>query len=247
MKPFFYIANWKMAMNRQSVQTFMAEFHTDTTLYNRPDTTMILCPSFTHIAIVASLLNGTNAKLGGQTCSTCARGSYTGQISAAMLAETGCSYCIIGHSERRILLKETSEDVSAQYRQLVTNDLTPIICIGETAEERATKKTLNVLEQQLAPIVRASKDTPAECLLIAYEPVWAIGSGHTPTLQDLAAIFAWLKNFIATHLTTSDIFLLYGGSVDEINASEIKKINSVNGFLIGNASLDFQKFKNIVL
>lgn len=247
MKPFIYVANWKMAMTRQSVQTFMAEFHSDAALYSRPNTTIILCPSFTHIAMVASLLNGTKAKLGGQTCSTYARGAYTGQTSATMLAETGCSYCIIGHSERRTLCDETNEDVAAQYVQLVAASLTPIICIGETASDHTAGTTTSVLEHQLSPLIEAFKQHPSSQLMIAYEPVWAIGTGVTPTIQELAATCSWLKSFISQNFAGATTMLLYGGSVDATNAAEIKTIPSVDGLLIGGASQEFKKFKNIVV
>lgn len=247
MKPFFYVANWKMAMNLHGAKTFIEHIQQDSALKKAFATTIVLCPSFPHLYPIQKQLLNKPFALGAQACSAFDNGPYTGQVSASTLAECGCTYCLIGHSERRILLKETSEDVAAQYRQLVINHLTPIICIGETAEHWVAQKTLAVLEQQLTPIVHASKDNPTECLLIAYEPVWAIGSGRTPTPQELTVIFSWLKDFIVTHQIAGRIFLLYGGSVDEINASKIKEIDNISGFLIGSASLDFQKFKNIVL
>jgi triosephosphate isomerase (TIM) len=246
MKPFFYVANWKMAMNLHGVQAFIDAVRHDQTLVEPSASTIILCPAFTQISLVAAALKDTAIECGGQTCSPYASGAYTGQVSAGMLAESGCAYCIIGHSERRALA-ETDTDIAAQYDQLVNKKMTPIICVGETANEREAQKTTAVLEQQLLPLVAAYKNNPADRLLIAYEPVWAIGSGTTPTPQELADVFAWLKGFVAKNLDASRTFLLYGGSVDEQNAAAIKGVPGISGLLIGGASLEFKKFKNLVV
>ena len=211
-----------------------------------PKTKIVLCPSFPHLGSLVPQLKETPVALGAQTCSPHASGPYTGQVAATMLAEVGCTYCLIGHSERRAY-GETNEQIIGQYNQLVNNNLTLIVCIGESAKEHAAGSTTTILEQQLLPIIKAYQENPASTLLIAYEPVWAIGTGKIPTIAELTTIFAWLKNRIKNDFSSETTFFLYGGSVDEANSAAIKKITHLDGLLVGSASLNFKNFKNIVV
>jgi triosephosphate isomerase len=191
-------------------------------------------------------LNDTPIALGAQTCSPHASGAYTGQVAASTLAEVGCTYCLIGHSERRAC-GETNEQIVGQYNQLVNNNLTPIVCIGESTKDYAAGNTMTILEQQLLPLVKTYQENPSSTFLIAYEPVWAIGTGKIPTSAELTTIFAWLKKRLQNDLPEATTFFLYGGSVDETNSAAIKNITHLDGLLVGSASLNFKNFKNIVV
>ena len=166
-----------------------------------------------------------------------------------MIADTGCSYCIVGHSERRHGLNESSEMVAQKAARAVEGMLAPIICIGETLNEQKAGQTFSVLEEQLKPVVTALSQNGAGAVdaCIAYEPVWAIGTGLVPAEKTLAATFAWLHEYISTTKILTDTTLLYGGSVSEQNGSAIMGIDHVNGLLIGGASVDFQSFRKIVV
>lgn len=248
MRPFFYIANWKMSQSLAGVQEFVHAAQQDAAFAPlSPKKHLVICPSFPHLGLLAPELKDSPFALGAQTCSPHTAGAYTGQVAASSLAEVGCTYCLIGHSERRLLCGETNQTIMAQYHQLVNNNITPIICMGETEKEYKMGATIDILEQQLALLITAYKENPATTLLLAYEPVWAIGTGKTPTNDELATTFSWLKKRLQNDLPETATFFLYGGSVDETTSQELKKINGLDGLLIGNASLDFKKFKKIVV
>jgi len=248
MRPFFYVANWKMNQSLAKAQEFVQELKQDSTIASLPVTTkIVLCPSFPHLGFLAPHLKNTSIALGAQTCSPYASGAYTGQASASTLAEVGCTYCLIGHSERRLFRNETDEQIVGQYNQLINNNITPIMCIGESEKEYTAGSTLAVLEKQLMLLIKAYRENSATTLLIAYEPVWSIGSGKTPTDTEIAAIFVWLKKHLQNNLPNASTFLVYGGSVDESKSPILKKIPHLDGLLIGSASLTFKNFKNIVV
>jgi len=247
MRPFFYVANWKMNQSLANAQKFMQELKHNPGVASLPVTTkIVICPSFPHLGFLAPELKNTPCALGAQTCSPYASGAYTGQVATSALVEVGCSHCLIGHSERRLFCGETDQTIIAQYHQLVNAHITPIFCIGETEKEHTDTAT-EVLERQLIPLIQAYQENPAATLLIAYEPVWAIGTNKTPSSQDLTLIFSWLKKRLKNDLNETTTFFLYGGSVDETNSSILKTITYLDGFLVGNASLIFKKFKNIVV
>ena len=243
---FMYVANWKMNMSTQQVRDFCASIQTVAI----PATSkLVLCPSFVHIPLVVEKLHSPHITVGAQDCAPYDSGAYTGAISARMLAELQCKYCIVGHSERRIYCNELSEDIALKVAQLITNRITPIVCIGESAHEYSAHQTFEILENQLKPIARILQPhTSIHELCIAYEPVWAIGTGNVPSLNSIQQIAAWISNYAAQHMpTVKRIRVLYGGSVDATNARSIGEIEGINGLLIGGASLDFQKIKNIVV
>ncbi|MDD4028421.1 MAG: triose-phosphate isomerase [Caldisericia bacterium] len=171
-----------------------------------------------------------NIERAAQNCSSFSHGSYTGEISAAWLSEVGCRYCIIGHSERRQFMKESSKEVYEKYVQLQQNSITPIVCIGENDMSMKDEERLSFIIAQL------SLFSSQESFIIAYEPVWAIGTGVIPSLD-------WIQ--VVSHNISSKFpscHVLYGGSVNESNAESIISIPTVQGFLIGGASLDPKKF-----
>ena len=247
MRPFFYIANWKMSQSLAGTQEYVQALSHDSDFTSlTPKIKVVLCPSFPSLGLLAQELKNSSIALGAQTCSPHASGPYTGQVAASTLVGVGCTYCLIGHSERRAC-GETTQQISGQYNQLVNNALTPILCIGESEKEHAAGATTTVLEQQLTPLIKTYQENPATTLLIAYEPVWAIGTGKTPTTTELTTTFSWLKKRLQNDLPEATTFFIYGGSVDETNSAAIKKITHLDGILVGSASLNFKNFKNIVV
>jgi len=221
-------------------------------LAERPDTSIVVCPSHEALYPLGKLFATTKVSLGGQDCSDHLRGSFTGQTAARSLQQLGCSFCIVGHSERRKFNKESNDLVWKKCVQLIDQNISPILCIGETKEEHKAGSTLSILEQQLNPLVKATAATTNVLssgvnLFIAYEPVWSIGTGELPSADHLETTFVWLSNHLQKIIDRSRFKLLYGGSVDATTASPFKNIEGLDGFLIGKASLDFPTFKEIIL
>jgi triosephosphate isomerase len=206
---------------------------------------VLLCPPATLLHRMAVLAAGRIA-LGGQDCHAAPKGAHTGDIAAAMLAEAGAAYVILGHSERRTGHGETDAQVAAKTGAALAAGLTPLICLGETAAERAAGATLAVVAAQLAGALPEAA-TPGR-LVIAYEPVWAIGSGRIPTPQEIAAVHAALRAGLAARFGTAagDVPLLYGGSVSAANAAAIFAVPGVDGALVGGASLTAASFRPII-
>lgn len=205
----------------------------------------LLCPPFTLLPVAASVLGGQGIALGAQDCHDQAEGAFTGSISAPMLADAGAAYVIVGHSERRHGLGETDAVVRAKAAAAWSAHLTPIVCVGETLQERQAGQTLDVVLGQLKGSLPSV--LPAS-LVIAYEPVWAIGTGLTPSLEDIAQVHAAMRQHMAEQFGESGAStrLLYGGSVKAENAASIATIPHVNGALVGGASLKANTFVPIV-
>lgn len=240
------VANWKMYMPYNTLieycQSNRSQFDN---LGNRA--TIICCPSATALHATATIFKGTSVYVGAQNCSEYSEGAHTGQESASTLAQINCSYCIIGHSECRTELHETNNAIAKKLARLLDVGVCPIICIGETQQEYASGATLEVLRAQLEPIFATmAQYKPLVPVCIAYEPVWAIGSGLVPTHEQLSTIFAWITQQCAALVPSVTCHLLYGGSVNTHNVQELQTVNGIDGFLIGGASLDFQNFKKIV-
>ncbi len=244
---YIYVANWKMNLSFNQSITFCTD-NKDALQQLTSSTDIILCPSFDAIAPISNLLKNTGIIIGAQNCSEHATGAYTGEVSAISLAEIGVTYCIVGHSERRMYYGETTEQIIKKTYLLYATNIIPIICIGETHQDFINSKTYDVLTEQLYPIVEAIKQQTEKIkkVVIAYEPIWAIGTGIIPEQQQLNDIFAWLSDFIHAQLPDYDIQLLYGGSVNKNNIEALKKTPLINGFLIGGASTQFEEFKNII-
>ena len=195
----------------------------------------VVCPPFLYLG------NFTNVKRGAQDCSAHVEGAYTGEISAAMLADFGCDYCIVGHSERRAMHGETNEIVKAKAKRVIEQNITAIICVGETLEERETNKTKGVVETQI--VESLPEGANAKNTVIAYEPVWAIGTGKAATAEDVKDMHDFIRDLLETKLDSgAEMRILYGGSVKPSNAAELLNLNNVNGALIGGASLNADDF-----
>ena len=211
-----------------------------------PACEMLLCPPATLIAPMSQAAQGSKLMVGGQDCHAKASGAHTGDISASMLAEAGATHVILGHSERRTDHGETDAQVRAKAEAAQASGLIAIVCIGETESQRNAGETLAVIGRQLDGSIPAG--ATAETLVIAYEPVWAIGTGRTPTLDEIAEVHAFLRTRLQGLIgaEASGVRLLYGGSVKPSNADEIFAVPHVDGALVGGASLKAADFGAIV-
>ena len=210
---------------------------------NNKEVKTIFCPSFTELNSTAELLHNSDSELGAQNVYYESNGAYTGEISCRMLKDLGCNWVIIGHSERRAIFGETDEMVCHKLDKLTSENMYPIVCIGETKDERENGKTEEVLSRQLLVAFENQKGKNIEHTVIAYEPVWAIGTGITATIDMISEAHQCIRNIFNTNgFNGDDISILYGGSVTNQNAAELSGITDVDGFLVGGASLDVDKF-----
>ena len=238
--------NWKMHGLSVSLAELLAL--KDRLAAPVPGTDIMVCPPATLLAQARYGLRGSDIKLGAQDCHPLDSGPHTGDISAEMLADAGASAVIVGHSERRTLHGETDALVNAKARATHRAGLTAIICVGETEEERRGGATLEVVGNQLRGSV--PEDAQASNTVIAYEPVWAIGTGLTPTQDDVAEAHAFIRNELGRLIGEAEaarIRILYGGSVKPANATELLAVPHVNGALVGGASLKASDFYAILL
>lgn len=182
--------------------------------------------------------------LGAQNCHFKESGAYTGEVSVNMLADFGVKTCIIGHSERRAYYNEKNEDINKKIQALLNSNIKPILCIGETLEEKQSGKTKRVLKNQLEKALKDVKNI--NNIIFAYEPVWAIGTGLTPTIKEIKQTTKYIKDVIFKITACENVVLLYGGSLNDKNYNEILTVPNVDGGLIGGACLDLKKFKKII-
>ena len=237
----FCVANWKMNFNSSDTKSFLENW-VKKDLKNEEVKT-IFCPSFTELNTTAELLHNSDSELGAQNVYYESNGAYTGEISCRMLKDLGCNWVIIGHSERRAIFGETDEMVCHKLNKLTSENMYPIVCIGETKDERENGKTEEVLSRQLLVAFENQKGKNIEHTVIAYEPVWAIGTGITATIDMISEAHQCIRNIFNTNgFNGDDISILYGGSVTNENAAELSGITDVDGFLVGGASLDVDKF-----
>jgi triosephosphate isomerase len=240
----FFIANWKMGMPLASAQEWCKRHVGGLTALQKGDNNLVLCPNFVALQSVIELCKPAAINIGAQNCSQHAQGAYTGEVDAQSLKDVGVRYCIVGHSERRALFGETDEAVVNKIVALEANGIKPIICIGEDSKQYHAGHTKAVLEGQLRLVFPVLATLPRA--LIAYEPIWAIGTGDTPDINYLDDIFLWLREQVMMKAPDTIVSLIYGGSVTPDNAEELINVQQIDGLLIGGASLDFQKFEKIV-
>ena len=206
-----------------------------------PGFEMLVCPPSILLPATRAAIGAAELHLGGQDCHAEEEGAHTGDTAAVMLADSGCRYVIVGHSERRADHGETDEVVRGKAAAAQAAGLVPVVCVGETLEERDAGKAVPVVSEQL--IGSIPDGSSAGTLVIAYEPVWAIGTGRTPTIGDIAEVHAAIRNVLTDLVAESDgVRILYGGSVKPENAAEILAVENVNGALVGGASLKAEDF-----
>ena len=236
------IGNWKMNGLRSEAEALVRGL-----LERVPEPepgTLGVCPPFPVLGPVAGWLEGTKVLLGGQDCSPEAKGAFTGDTSAPMLKDAGCQMVIVGHSERRHGHGEGDALIKAKAEAALSVGLTAIVCIGETEAEWQAGKTLEILDGQLAGSL--PDGTTANTMILAYEPVWAIGTGRTPTIEDIERTHDHIRNRLRERFGDGDtITVLYGGSVKGANAESILGVANVDGVLVGGASLQAEEFATI--
>ena len=237
----YVVANWKMNKTLAEAVEFVQEIN------SVEGTNVIVCPPTQLLYPVQLLLGqkGSSVKVGAQNVHHKEFGAYTGETSSQMLKDIGCEFVIIGHSERRRYSNECDVLINKKVKSAITSNLTPIICIGETLEEKNSGQTERVLTKQL---VGALQDVDSDQFLIAYEPVWAIGTGQSATAEQAQATHQYIRAVLQEVVgsTADSISILYGGSVNESNAKEYASQSDIDGVLVGGASLKVQSFEPII-
>ncbi|OGT64270.1 MAG: triose-phosphate isomerase [Gammaproteobacteria bacterium RIFCSPLOWO2_01_FULL_47_190] len=235
-------ANWKMNGSLDTIRPLMGKLIEGIRADVKAE--IVICPPFVYLAEVASLLGRSGMVLGAQNLARHDSGAYTGEISAAMLLDYQCRYVIVGHSERRTLYGETDVLVAEKFAQANKAGLTPILCVGEYLEEREAGDTDNVIARQLDAVISKCSIESFDQAVIAYEPVWAIGTGRTATPEQAQEVHAFIRLRLARHdeRIADNVRILYGGSVKATNAEELFTMADIDGGLIGGASLDANDF-----
>jgi triosephosphate isomerase len=213
------------------------------------DIDVMIAPQFTALAPVSDVVRGSLVSLGAQNLFWETEGAYTGEISSVMLVSVGCEYVIIGHSERRQYFDETDETVNKKIKAAIKNDLVPVLCVGESEKERESKETFSVLDKQVKKGIEGFSSDDLEMLVIAYEPVWAIGTGKTATTDQAQEAHQFLRSVLEKsfgNMLAKSIRILYGGSVKSNNIAELMAMPDIDGALVGGASLDPETFSKIV-
>ncbi|MEZ5813554.1 MAG: triose-phosphate isomerase [Alphaproteobacteria bacterium] len=236
--------NWKMNGSMEDARRLVAGIinglESDGEVLSRCE--ILVCPPFLHIPTVRhAAYSFPDLRFGGQDCSLYENGAYTGEVSAEMLRDSSCSYAIVGHSERRQYCGETDEQVAAKAAQALKNDMVPIICVGESEEERAQGKAQSVVAAQIKGSI--PELTQFHEIAIAYEPVWAIGTGNAATVEDVRDMHAFIRDELPDYVKDyKKVRILYGGSMKPDNAEELLATENVDGGLIGGASLKADQF-----
>jgi len=239
--------NWKMYKTEEEALQLVSGL--TQRLKDVSEVRVVVCPPFTALSSVAKILENSHILLGAQNMHWEKEGAYTGEVSPAMLWATGCRYIIIGHSERRSYFFETNDSVNLKIKSALKFDLCPIICLGEKQEERETNKTKEVVEIQIKSAYKDLSDQQAGNTVVAYEPVWAIGTGKTATPQQANEVHVFIRELLSVKYgkeTSEKINILYGGSVKPENSRELFEMPDIDGALVGGASLDIVSFEKIV-
>ena len=237
------VGNWKMNGGLSANQTLLDEIKAG---LGAVRCAAAVCVPFPYLAQVQLLLAGAPIALGAQDVSTQAGGAFTGEVSAAMLRDFGVRYCIVGHSERRQAHRETEVDVALKARQALACGITPIVCVGETLVQREAGETEAVVKRQLAAVIHENGHCISE-IVVAYEPVWAIGTGHTATPEQAQQVHAVLRAQLKAATPQHErVAILYGGSMNAANAESLLAQSDVDGGLIGGAALKAAEFLTIL-
>ncbi|MDH3343469.1 MAG: triose-phosphate isomerase [Gammaproteobacteria bacterium] len=233
--------NWKMNGSSDSVKELMNGIKAG---IGGANAEVVVCPPFVYISSVADAIGDSGIKLGAQNMCDQDAGAFTGEVSGPMLKDVGCEYVIIGHSERRAMYGETDEVTAIKYGAVLKNGLKPIFCIGETLEERESGVTEEVVGRQIDAILNSDGVASLANAVLAYEPVWAIGTGKTASPEQAQAVHAFIRNKIAEQdkVIAEGLRILYGGSMNPANAAELRSQPDIDGGLIGGASLKAEDF-----
>ncbi|HRZ86243.1 MAG TPA: triose-phosphate isomerase [bacterium] len=239
--------NWKL--NKTIPEAIDLVARLKRSLYDVTDTDIVVCPSFTAIAEVAETLSESTIAVGGQDLYWEASGAFTGEVSGAQLKDAGCSYVIIGHSERRQFFGETDATVNKKIKAALAAGLTPIVCVGELLQERESGKTEEVIRVQVQGSLANLTEDEMSGIVIAYEPVWAIGTGKVATPQQAQDVHKFIRGLLEKMFgkaVASQVRIQYGGSVKPSNVKELMAAPDIDGALVGGASLDADQFIQLV-
>ena len=239
--------NWKMNLLRQEVADLLDGLKSGVSGVD--DREILVCPAFPYLAQAATALAGTSVQVGAQNCCWESKGAFTGEVSPSMLKDVGCSRVILGHSERRHVMGETDALINKKLHLTLQTGLGPILCVGETLEERQAKRTWEVIERQLVNGLEGLGADATDSLVIAYEPVWAIGTGLTATPEQAQEVHAQIRTWTRSRFderVSQDLRILYGGSVNPTTVDGLMAMEDVDGGLVGGASMKVEDFTRIV-
>lgn len=250
MRMKFIAGNWKMNYGFFEAEELIKNLIAKENEIDFTKKVVAICPPFTLSLLASNIMEDSAIYLGAQNCHFEPKGAFTGEVSVPQLKEIGIVFIIIGHSERRTYFGETDEIINKKIKAIIAEGLNPIFCIGETLDERNSNKTYEVLDRQIRKgLEGVAKQDVSDTLTIAYEPVWAIGTGITATSEQIASAHKFIRELIAElydQETADNVLIQYGGSVNEKNANEILNLPNVDGALVGGASLKADTFLQIV-
>jgi triosephosphate isomerase len=249
MRKILVAGNWKMNGSGAMVQELLEGLLAGT--QNESDVEMAVFPPYPYLAQTQSLLDGSSISWGGQSLNPVSHGAHTGEVSAGMLLDFACRYVLVGHSERRAIYGESDADVADRFEVALASGLMPVLCVGETLEERENGETEAVVGRQLDAVLDRCGIAGFERAIVAYEPVWAIGTGKTATPEQAQAVHAFIRDkfFSQDDIIAGQLRILYGGSVNGSNAADLFAREDIDGGLVGGASLkveDFLAIRNAV-
>lgn len=242
----FIAGNWKMNLNRAEAVALVRGLVD--AVGAAPQAALAVCPPSVYLDAVSQVVRGTPIGLGAQNVYHEAGGAFTGELSAAMLLDVGCRYVILGHSERRHILKESDADVNKKVHAALNAGLTPILCVGELLAEREANQTEAVVRGQVEGSLAGISAEQMAKIVIAYEPVWAIGTGKVATPEQAEEVHKSLRKLLASRYNAAaeQVVIQYGGSVNPKNAAELLQQENIDGFLVGGASLKVDSFLGVI-
>jgi len=241
MRKILVAGNWKMHGSASMVRDLLGAL---LAAPRSADADLAVFPPFPYLSLASDLLQGSHIAWGAQTLNPAAQGAYTGEVSASMLRDFGCRYVLVGHSERRTLFRESDADVAERFAAALEGGLQPVLCVGETLQQRESGHTEQVVGQQLEAVLDRCGIGGFERAVVAYEPVWAIGTGRTASPEQAQAVHAFIRDKFAAHdgIIAGQLRILYGGSVNGSNAADLFAREDIDGGLVGGASLKAEDF-----
>lgn len=245
MRKPFVAGNWKLNGTRATARALASGVLRGVSGIDNAD--VVICPAYIHLYEMSEMLQGSALAVGGQSCSLETDGAFTGEVSASMIADSGCTFCIVGHSERRQLYSDTNESVARRFAAVQTAGMTPILCVGETLSERESGQMHDVMGTQLDVVTQLLGVEALANAVLAYEPVWAIGTGKTASPDQAQEVHVWLREQVALQDAgiAESLRIVYGGSVKPANAAELFGQADIDGGLIGGAALSAEDFTSI--
>jgi len=247
MRKLLIAGNWKMNKTPAESVEFVKQLTENTKKYEDRD--ILICPPFTSIPLVSDAINGGGIKLGAQNMYFEEEGAFTGEISPKMLKEINVEYVLCGHSERRNIFGESNETINKKIKKVLEYEMIPILCIGENLNERESGETFNIIQKQLDICLTNLSENINKKVVIAYEPVWAIGTGKTASPSQAEEVHIFIRDYVKKNFTEEigeNLIILYGGSVKSDNVDSIMAEQDIDGVLVGGASLKIDSFLRII-